>query len=95
MLAKVRATHLHFGCHEKLPKTISNVVLTPPLDGGLMTVLVRVAFPDPHSELHEPQELHEDTWQSITGEKRQINNMAFNVGKHGVHKGEVFLHQNV
>ena len=34
-----------------------------------MTVLVLVAFPDPHSELHEPHELHEDTWQSITGEK--------------------------
>ena len=38
-----------------------------------MTVLVLVAFPDPHSELQEPQELHEDTWQSITGEKRQMN----------------------
>ena len=46
-----------------------NEPLTPPLDWGLMTVLVLVAFPDPHSELHEPQELHDDTWQSVTGEK--------------------------
>ena len=37
-----------------------------------MTVLVLVAFPDPHSELQEPQELHEDTWQSITGAKIKI-----------------------
>ena len=37
-----------------------------------MTVLVLVAFPDPHSELQEPQELHDDTWQSITGAKIQI-----------------------
>ena len=44
-----------------------SVVLTPPLDWGLMTVLVLVAFPDPHSELHVLHELHEDTWQSITG----------------------------
>ena len=60
-----------------------------------MTLLVLVALPEPHFELQELHELQEDTWQSITGEKRQINNMAFNVGKHGVHKGEVFLHQNV
>ena len=40
-----------------------------------MTVLVLVAFPDPHSELHEPHELHEDTWQSITGEKRLLNSV--------------------
>ena len=37
-----------------------------------MTVLVLVALPDPHSELQEPQELHEDTWQSITGGEIQI-----------------------
>ena len=38
-----------------------------------MTVLVLVALPDPHSELQEPQELHEDTWQSITGQRGQMN----------------------
>ena len=59
----------------------TSLVLTPPLDCGLMTVLVLVAFPDPHSELHEPQELHDDTWQSITGENRKMNNFVFNVGK--------------
>ena len=63
-----------------------------------MTVLVLVALPDPHSELQEPQELHEDTWQSITGEERQMNKgIVLDGGYHElhVHKAGAFLHQHV